>query len=209
MRIVTERLSVARLAGQLSGTVQGATDPIVCRLLDSCGVSGTLGLTLPRAGGAVGELIATGSASRPYADFLAALGQIRGGSRRGITVDGSVAWTKAGSVDTNLTQPSACSDSAPLGQLFVSLIAAGGASGGLFGSSPWRTRCPGPMVPGQAQPLAASSRLRVIGPRAFSVTFRPVGSLGDDGYTLTLHGHLSLVLRRGRIVQQVVAEPVG
>jgi len=45
MRIVTERLSVARLSGQLSGTVQGATDPIVCRLLDSCGVSGTLGLS--------------------------------------------------------------------------------------------------------------------------------------------------------------------
>ena len=156
MRIVIERLSVARLAGQLSGSVQGTPDPIVCRLLDSCGISGTLGLTLPGAGGAVGELIATGPANLPYGEFLTALGQIRSGTRRGITVVGSVAWTKAGSVNANLTQPNACSDAAPLGQLFVSLLPAGGVSGGYFGSTPWRTRCLGPMVPGQAQLLSAS-----------------------------------------------------
>ena len=209
MRVVTERLSVARLAGQLTGSVQGTADPTVCRLLDSCGTSGTLGLTLPGAGDADAELIATGPASRPYDDFLTALGQIRGGARHGITVAGSVAWTNAGRVNASLTQPSACSDAAPLGQLYVSLQPAAGASGGYFGSSPWRTRCPGPMVPGQVQPLSARVRLRMMGPREFGVTFRPVGSLTDDGYTLTLHGHLSLVLRRGRITQQVLTEPVG
>ena len=209
MRVVTERLSVARLAGQLTGSVQGTADPTVCRLLDSCGMSGTLGLTLPGAGGADAELIATGPASRPYGDFLTALGQIRGGARHGITLAGSVAWTNSGRINANLTQPSACSDAAPLGQLYVSLQPAAGASGGFFGSSPWRTRCPGPMVPGQVQLLSARARLRMMGPREFGVTFRPVGSLTDDGYTLTLHGHLSLVLRRGRISQQVVTEPAG
>ncbi len=208
-RIVTERLTVARLAGQLSGTVQGTADPIVCRLLDSCGVSGTLGLTLPGARGAVGELSASGPANLPYGEFLTALGLIRGGTSHGIAVAGSIAWTNAGTVDTNLTQPSACSDAAPLDQLFVSVIPAGGASGGFFGSSPWRTRCPGPMVPGQAQLPLASPRLRAIGPRAFGVVLRPVGPLSDDGYTLTLHGHLSLLLRRGRISQQVFTEPTG
>jgi hypothetical protein len=209
MRVVTERLSVARLAGQLTGSVQGTADPTVCRLLDSCGMSGTLGLTLPGAGGADAELIATGPASLPYGDFLTALGQIRGGARHGITVAGSVAWTNSGRINANLTQPSACSDAAPLGQLYVSLQPAAGASGGFFGSSPWRTRCPGPMVPGQVQLLSARARLRMMGPREFGVTFRPVGSLTDDGYTFTLHGHLSLVLRRGRITQQVVTEPAG
>lgn len=209
MRIVTERLSVAQLAGQLSGTVQGTADPIVCRLLDSCGASGTLGLTLPAAGGGVGELIATGPASRPYADFLTALAKLRGGTRSGITVIGSVAWAHAGRINANLTQPNTCSDATPLEQLFVSLMPAGGGSGGFFGSSPWRTRCPGPMLPGEAQPLPASSRVRAMGPRAFGVTVRPVASLSDDGYTLTLHGHLSLVLRRRRITQQVVTEPAG
>jgi len=116
MRVVTERLSVARLAGQLTGSVQGTADPTFCRLLDSCGVSGTLGLTLPGAGGADAELIATGPASRPYGDFLTALGQIRGGARHGITVAGSVAWTNSGRINGRLTQPSACSDAAPLGE---------------------------------------------------------------------------------------------
>jgi hypothetical protein len=208
MRIVPERLSLARRSGQLSGTVRGATDPIVCRLLDSCGVSGTLGLALPGAGGAVGELIATGPASQPYGDFLTALGLMRGAASHGIAVAGSIAWAKAGSVNTDLTQPTTCSDQAPLGQLFVSLIP-NGASGGFFGSTPWRTRCPGPMVPRQAQLLSASSRLRIMGSREFGVTLRPVASFRDDGYTLTLHGRVSLVLRRGQVTQQVVTEPAG
>jgi hypothetical protein len=209
MRVVTERLSVAGLAGQLTGSAQGTADPTVCRLLDSCGMSGTLGLTLPGAGGADAELIATGPASLPYGDFLTALGQIRGGARHGITVAGSVAWTNSARIESNLTEPGACSDDAPLGQLFVSLQPAVRASGGFFDSSPWRTRCPGPMVPGQVQLLSARARLRMMGPREFGITFGPVGSLTDDGYTLTVHGHLSLVLRRGRISQQVVAEPTG
>lgn len=209
IRTVSERLTVVGLSGQLSAEVQGTANPVVCRLLDSCGVSGTLGVTLPAAHGAVGELVATGPASRPYADFLAALDHVRSDRRSGIGVIGSVGWADSGRVNANMTQPSGCSDAAPLGDLGVGLLPAGRATFGYVSSSPWRTRCPGPMVPGGTQTLSASSRLRLMGPRTFGVTLRPAGSFSDDGYTVTLQGHLSLVLRRGRITQQVATEPTG
>lgn len=49
VRTVTESLNLVRVRGGLSATMQGTGNPIVCDLLDSCGLSGTLSLTAPRA----------------------------------------------------------------------------------------------------------------------------------------------------------------
>jgi hypothetical protein len=59
LRIVTERLSLVRVQGGLSAAVSGTADPIVCRLLDTCGLSGTLTLA-PAAPDFNAEVIAQG-----------------------------------------------------------------------------------------------------------------------------------------------------
>jgi len=45
--------------------------------------------------------------------------------------------------------------------------------------------------------------------RQFTLTARATGSVADDGYLTIPRGSLSIVLRRGTVTQQVVAQPVG
>jgi hypothetical protein len=204
VRTVVEQLSLVRVRGRAAATVRGVGDPIVCGLLDSCGLRETLTLA-GRGHGESAQLIAIGPARRPYADFLAALGLSRTGRARGIAVSGSVDWAQP--VRAVVSQAgNVCTDTAASGGIAISL-APDGASGGL--SESWRTRCPGPSV-GNAQSLLAGRFDRsVLGHRQFTIKVAGKGTSSDDGYAIVARGRLSLVLRRGRISQQIDTEPTG
>jgi len=208
VRTVTEHLDLTRVAGGVTAAVQGTADPIVCRLLDTCGMSGTLSLA-PVKRGATAEVLAMGPASRPYGDFLAALGLNPSGRSRGITVLLTVSLD--GYVSAGLNQSGgSCTDTAPTGELALLL---GGVGHRLIGravsAGSWRTRCPGPMFSNGSPLLSASLPQSSLGRRQFTIDVRGTGSLEDDGYAATVHGRLSLDLRRARITQQVITEPTG
>lgn len=206
-RIVTEPLTLARVTGDLSATIQGVANPLVCRLLDSCGLTGTIGFG-QTARDFTGSVIATGPASRPEQDFRAALG-LSAGNPRGIQVVMIGDWMQ-GPVTASLTQSGTCTDSSPGGLMFITLASRRGPLAGFAGAGAWRTRCPGPVLTAQDNPLLVASLPRAgLGHPTFTIGLRPAAPVQDDGYTVGVHGHISLVLRRGQITQQVITEPTG
>jgi hypothetical protein len=211
VRTVIEHLALVRVGGGLSASVQGTDDPIVCGLLDSCGLTGTLTLGVPSHGSA-GTLSATGPASRPYVDFLAALGLSRTGNRRGIAVGGGIDVGSAGTVAGEETQSgAACADSASTAPLAVTLVGRGGAlTGGANSLGTWRTRCPGPMIGPETQLLSAAPVPRAaIGRRTFTIRLSAGGPLVDDGYSISPQGQLSVTVRRVGLTQVVSTRPTG
>jgi hypothetical protein len=207
MRIVTEHLSLVGLSGQLSASVQGSSDPAICQLLDSCGLAGTVRFGRV-ARGLSATAIATGPAARPYSDFLAALGLSPTGQSRGIGTGLFAGWTQ-GPLTVGETQAGTCTDSGPGGAMFLEMTAGRGVLRGGGGITAWRTRCPGPMPAVGNAMLTEAVPVRSLAHRTFTVTLRPAGTLQDDGYTISLHGRLTLTFRRGRITQQMFRQPVG
>jgi hypothetical protein len=206
MRIVTEHLSVVRLAGGLGAAIRGSADPIICGLLDTCGLSGTLSLAPVRHGASV-QVLAVGPASRPYRDFLTALGLARGGRARGISVGMFVNVMGGVQAETNQAGV-ACTDTGGTGGVMAAIGAPLGlpATGGSF-VGPWRTRCPGPTFENPSGGVSASLPRGALGRRQFTLQLLGRGSFGDDGYAITGSGRMSVVLRRARISQQVIAQP--
>jgi hypothetical protein len=204
-RTVTEHLSLVQVRGQLSAAFSATANPIVCGLLDSCGASGTLTLEdTPRQISA--EVIASAPASRPYRDFLTALGLSRSGHARGIAVVMIVGW-QANVVATRSQAGQTCTDTAPTGGVSLAFGSGVGQFGALAG--PWRTRCPGPALGNPTPLLTGAFNRSVLAHRQFALTARATGSVADDGYLTVSRGSLSIVLRRGTVTQQVVAQPVG
>lgn len=206
-RIVVETLRLTGVGGRISEDVLGTTDPVVCRLLDSCGAAGTLTVVPRLTRGATAEVAASGPASRPYRDFLTALGLSRAGRASGIQVGGAIDLPGGGDVTADLSAPNVCTDTAMDGDLFVAAQESRGVLRMSAGSNTWRTRCPGPIVGEQERLLSGAVPISAVGRRTFTVGLHASGSLVDDGYTASLHGRLELGLRRGRISQQVVEEP--
>ena len=207
IRALSERLTLIRLAGNLGATIQGAANPLVCRLLDSCGLVGTFGFGAG-VSDFTGDVVATGPATRPYRDFLAALG-LSAGNPRGISVEVGGSWTM-GPVMSDLNQFGTCTDSGPGGPMVLDLAGSHREFKGFVDATSWRTRCPGPTLDDPANPqLAAVLPRSALGRRTFTIELRSAGAGEDDGYTVALHGHLSLVVRRGRISQSVITAPAG
>ena len=207
IRTVVERLSVTQVNGSLGASIQGTSDPVECQLLDSCGVAGTVGVTLPHRP-VLAQVIATGPASRPYSDFLAALRDGPAGMRRGISMDLVVTWG-AGSVSTALTQPQACTDTAPFSGASLSLSLSGGRLAGSGSASALRTRCPGPVIGGENPLWSATAPARGLRHRTFTIEVGPRAMGAEDGYTFSLDGHLSVTVRRGPVSQSVILAPAG
>jgi hypothetical protein len=207
VRTVSEQLTLTRMTGELTATVQGVANPLVCRLLDSCGLTGTIAFGQARDFN--GTVLATGPADRPYGDFLAALG-LSAGNPHGISVGVSGDWAQ-GPATAKLAQSGAtCTDSAPGGAMFMNLTSGGGVLTGFAGTTSWRTRCPGPILNSQGNPLLAASVPRdALRHRTFTIGLRPSRPVEDDGYTLTVQGHMSLTVRGGRITQHVITQPAG
>jgi hypothetical protein len=150
-----------------------------------------------------------GPASRPYGDFLAALGLNPAGRPRGIVL--SLAVSLTGDVSAGLSQAGgSCRDTAPTGGLALVLGGVGNRLAGqaLFGGS-WRTRCPGPMFNNGPTLMSGSLPRSALGRRQFTIDMRGSGSLEDDGYAVAVHGQLALGLRREGITQQVITQPTG
>jgi hypothetical protein len=210
IRTVTEKLSVDRIRGGFRALVNGSGDPIVCRLLDSCGATGTLSLEgAPRV--LTAFAIATGRASHPYGDFLTSLGLRPGPRPPGISVTLTVVWSER--VTESLTQAGAsCADTAPGGGFALALsVPRGGGklAGGAFSIAPWRTRCPGPALASSGTLLSASIPAGALAHAQFKIALRPSHEFGDDGYVVSPSGRVSLVLRRGRVSQSVQVQPTG
>ncbi len=214
-RDVSEPMTVSAATGSLTATVSGTPNPDVCVLLDSCGVKGTLTIA-PRPAAGRGALVASGPATRPYVDFLTALGLSRAGRPAGIVVTGEVTWSDAGTVAAALHQAVDCTDTAPLGAgsaillprartMGVSYVAGSSLSGG----TGLRTRCPGPMFLSPS-PLATGSVPRsALKRKRFTVQLAARPSQDDEGYAVSLGGGLRLSFRLGRVTQQVVSFPGG
>jgi hypothetical protein len=208
VRTVTERLVLTRVLGRMSTEVQGTANPIVCRLLDTCGLSGTLGLE-PGARDVNAEIIAMGPASRPYDEFLTALGLSPGPRPSGISVSGFVSWTAA--VRADLSQGgAACTVAVSTAEIGLVLDTAGSRlRGSAVAGGSWRTRCPGPMFTDGTPLLSTSVSRSSLSHGQFTIALQPAGGFEDDGYVLAPRGHVSLVLRRGRrITQEVITQPV-
>ena len=203
-RIVTERLDPVRVAGGLSAAVRGASDPVECALLDTCGLSGTLTL-IPQAREVTGNVLAMGPADRPYRDFLTAMGLARGGRSRGITV--AVYVNVNGDVRAAISQAGAsCVDTGATGGISAVVEPSGPSPGAGFGPS-WRTRCPGPLLADKTTGVAASLPAGALTHRRFTIRLRSNGSLTDDGYFITPQGAISVLVRRGRVRSQVTTFP--
>ena len=206
-RTVTEQLRLVRVDGGLSLAIHGTENPIVCRLLDTCGLGGTVSLPAgPREVSA--QVVAQGLASRPYSDFLTALGVSTSGHAGGISVAVFVNWI--GEVRAGMSQAgTTCTDAAHTGggSVAIGSLAGGLSSFGAFAGS-WRTRCPGPDLVQASNGLKASLAPGALAHEQFTVTVRPQRSLTDDGYVISPRGRISVVLRRGRITSQVLRQPV-
>lgn len=209
-RTVIEKLGLAQISGGFDTRISGSGDPVVCRLLDTCGLAGTL--TLTRAPQNVSaEVVAVGKASLPYGDFLTALGRRPGPRPRGISVQLFLTW--GGHVTTQVTQSGlTCTDTAADGGFAGALAIPAGSeklTGTVSSAGSWRTRCPGPSLTNEVPLLSASAPAGVLRHPRLKITLRAGAPFGDDGYVASPGGRLSLVLRRGRISQVVAVLPTG
>jgi hypothetical protein len=206
-RQVTETLTLVRGAGSVSLAL--GADPSTCQFLDSCGIHGTIDGALAPTG-AIASLLVQGPATRPYVDFLAALGLSRRGNPHGLEVNGVVDWLVGGTVTAHLEQGPSCTSSAPMPEGSVILIPSGRRLTTIYSAlgAP-RTRCPGPEL-AQSQTLA-SGGVALSALRRPTFTLRLTGRrrIGDDGYTVNQRTTLALTLKRGRVRQQTLLVPTG
>lgn len=208
-RLVTQQLTVTRVAGSIGELVTGLPDTSLCLGLDSCGLTGSL-MARPVPYGASGELEASGPASRPYRDFLRALGDASSGRAAGITVYGTADWQDRGTVTATTNQSGVCTDTAPLGGGDLSLGVAGGVMSAFYQpQNGLRTRCPGPIAPPDSALAVGAASIRAVDRGTFTLGLHAAGPFEDDGYGVRPQGHLSITLRRGATTQQVMSVPTG
>jgi hypothetical protein len=206
-REVTETLAVTQAGGQLGLSV--GSDPGSCQFLDSCGAQGSVTGTIAPRDPTV-TLSVLGPATRPYADYLAALGLARKGNPDGLQVIGGIGWDGGGTVTSNISQGAPCTSQAPLGAGAVSLTVSGGRLAGSYVPlTSARTRCPGPMLAQNDALASGSTSLRGIRGRAFTLRLRGRRSLSDDGYSITEQTSLTFGLRRVGVRQHTLRVGAG
>jgi hypothetical protein len=199
----------ATVSGSVVAHVTGASDPDVCALLGSCGLSGTLTL-MPRATGAKATVTVEAPARRPERDLLAAVGLSDRGDPRGISAYGGVTWNRGGVLDASLTQGyAACLDSAPLAGGFILIALLDGRWGASYTPTGLRTRCPGPEP--NAPDILAGARIprAELARRKIRLSFTVPIPLVDYGYALTTVPHLTVTLTRVHVSSKVDVAPSG
>jgi hypothetical protein len=149
-----------------------------------------------------------GPLSRPYADFLAALGLSRKGNPHGLQVNGFLLWQSNGSLTEQFQQGPSCTSTGPLPAGYVNFSTAGRQLTATYSSaaSP-RTRCPGPEL-GQFQTLASGRVSRAaLGRPRFTLRLSGKGPIADDGYSISRQSSFTLTLKRGRVHEQTFFAP--
>ncbi|MGO9959478.1 MAG: hypothetical protein ACLP50_26475 [Solirubrobacteraceae bacterium] len=206
----------AALQGTVDVRFSGASDPNVCALLGSCGVTGVLTMT-PRVPHGHAEIIAYAPATRPERDLLAAVG-LSHGDTGGVVASGSVSWSSGGTVDSVVAQASStCHDSAPLGAGDMILLIGSGRLDADYvplaqlGDS-GATRCAGPEI-SAASPVgsfgiaAGEIPLREMAHRTVQLAMRAGPATDDDGYSVTSVPRLTLTLTRLTTRTRIVRLP--
>ena len=182
--------------------MRGTNNPVVCAVLDTCGLTGALSFRSV-AHDASAEVVAFGSARRPYRDFLTALGLSRSGRAHGIMV--SLQAVSSGSVRTSVSQPGGtCTDTAATGGVSFS----SGSPVGCFRRGALRHVAD--PVPGPIFGLGASCVARLRSPGALGRPNSPSGCerrvLRGRRIRRIASGRGLDVLRRGRITSQVTSD---
>ncbi len=215
-----EVLYRATISGALTADLSGHANPLLCAPLGSCGEAGTVRVQ-PRASG-TGDLVVGAHDSRQsYADLLSTLGLAHSRHPGAVDALGEITWRSGGSVQADLaTGSGGCRDSARLTP--GSILLAGQhrtltviypnaplpALGGMAGPSVLRTRCPGPL--GSAQPLAGTRLpLRRLGAREATLTLGTGRAFTEAGWSIRTEPHLTLTLKRVRIVRGLLPQASG
>ena len=211
-RSVEAEYRIERVSGTVSVDVQSDPATAACGPLDACGLSGTEILS-PRLRRGSASLYANALATHSDRQLRAAIGLVPGGRPRGISVLGSGQFDDAGEASVTigrLGEP-ACTDRVPVGAgalllsvqrttVHASYTAFTGIAGAL------RTRCPGPAL---AESLAAGSVPLQDFARA-RVTLRLASGTRQrtDGYTARSAPGLTVVLRRTKVRERIIREPI-
>jgi hypothetical protein len=204
-REVIETLGVVTARGTTSLAVNG--DPSTCQFVDSCGLRGSLAGTIDLTG-ATGVLSVIGPATRPYRDFLAALGLDGNGDARGLEVGGGIDWVNGGSVQSSLSQGTACNAQGPLGPGAVILTESGRRLKAQYvAPGLQRTRCPGPALTPDDELASGSTALGPRGGRRFTLRLSGSGAIAADGYTVSQDTSLALTITRGPVKQTTLTRP--
>jgi hypothetical protein len=202
---------VERLRGGAVATVRTLSDPGGCGPFDACGLSGTITMSSGVARGGSVSLSASGSATRPRRDLLAAVGLSTHGNPSGIGVTGAGEQSLYGTLAANLRQDGECRDQTRLSAAAVQLQSHAGrllvtlSPVSTQAPDPLRTRCPGPELGQHALALATLPR-SALRRRVVTVALHG-NAFSDDPYRVRTRSTLMLTLRRVRVRTQTFRVP--
>ena len=204
----------ATLTGSVVEQVRGATNPLECAPLGSCGLAGTITLT-PRVRATRARLLILGTRRTPRRDLLALAGIGRGApAPGGASGFGAVQWRGSGSVQSDLTQDGVtCRDVVSLdrGGLAVQTsrrrwrVSLGAGDG--LAAQDLVTRCPGPLSSGTL--ATATAPISTLGRRTTRIALAAGHTIADDGYRVRVVPHLTLTLTRLRVRTITTLSPGG
>jgi hypothetical protein len=205
-RSIEARYTVERVAGRVDVDLAGAAEGVRCATLDACGAAGTATLVPDGASGVV-SLVASGRRALGRGPLLAALGRRPGGVGRGVETGGFGELAKRSTATTSVRLPGSdrpCTDTVPVGDGGLLLEPRGTqVRVSYFPGTTLRSRCPGPALPVEDARGVASATVPL---RAFArerVTLRLTRgrAFATEGFSLRTRPDLTVVLRRGRLVE--------
>jgi hypothetical protein len=199
----------ATLSGTIVEEVRGAADPLVCRALGSCGLTGTITLT-PPAAATTAHLTVDARATTPRRELLAAAG-LGPGSPGPVRGFGFLGGRAGGTLVANLRQGSEhCVDTGRPGALQL-IIATGAGRWGVSmfpgeaigGPGSSGSRCPGPTA---LSDTIGSSRasLSSLDARTARIAVTIPATVHDDGYRVRIVPHLMLTLTRVKVRMKAI-----
>lgn len=200
LRTINLNFRIVEVRGGVELALAGASDPLECAPLDSCGLAGSLRIAETADRGSA-QLSAIGPARMPVRSLRAALGLTRGAPSRRVEVYGFAEWEGDGHATVSLLRSgegAACVDTHALDEGYLGLARIGNRIRATYLSQVGRTRCPGPLLSGEASLARADLPLRAFGRRRVELRLAGDRSFVEDGWTGTSRAALTIVLERTR-----------
>jgi hypothetical protein len=205
-RTVISEWSIARVSGEVRGTMRGVAEALLCGPLDACGASGAVTL-FPQSSSGRFALTASANGRPSWRSLEAAVGIGPARPPRNLDfVYGFGGWERGTGTlasEVRLGDGTVCRDQAP------------SVLGGLYGEASRRsvrtefyvasgqsTRCPGPglAADGGAQRLArGTTPLNAFGGSTATIVLDRGGTLSDDAWTGAASSKVTIDLRRERV----------